>query len=395
MSYHTIAFTGAAIHDGSVLHEDKALLCLSDGQAHIVALSALPDKAILRQLPGGTILPGFVDLQVNGGGGVMFNDDQSIDALQKIAEAHTRIGSAAILPTLITDTPEKTRAAILAVEQAIDQKVPGIAGIHLEGPHLSVARKGAHDPGLIRPMNGNDLTLLLDTADRLPNVMLTVAPENCTLDQIRQLSRAGIVVSLGHTDASYDECMAAFDAGATCVTHLFNAMSQLGNRNPGLVGATMAHGGVYAGLIADGVHVHPAAIRAALANEGREKRIFLVTDAMATAGSEITSFTLNDRLVKRQDGRLSLPDDTLAGADLELARAISVMENDVGSNRTDAITRATSLPSELLRQNESFGRFQGSLTNMFYLDGGSRKIGPLDDQWNVNNDPGNYTACAS
>ena len=292
---------------------------------------------------------GFVDVQVNGGGGVMFNDDQSVEALRTIAAAHASIGTAAVLPTLITDTPVRTKAAIAAVEQAIAERVEGVVGIHLEGPHLSVARKGAHDPSLIRPMDDNDLASVLRAAERLPNVMMTVAPENTTNAQIRAMSDAGVLVSLGHTDADFDTCMAAFDAGARCATHLFNAMSQLGNREPGLVGATLARKDIYAGLIADGLHVHPATICVALAAAQNNERIILVTDAMATAGSQIDGFILNGRHVLRKDRRLTLNDGTLAGADLEMVQALSTMVNAVGESLIDAIRRATGTPFSLLR----------------------------------------------
>ena len=179
----------------------------------------------------------------------MFNHAPSVETLRVIAQAHRSLGTVALLPTLITDTPAQTRAAIDAVEKAITEDVLGIIGIHLEGPHLSVARKGAHDAALIRPMEAQDLELICDAARRLPNVMVTVAPENVTTAQISAMSAAGVIVSLGHTDANFETCISAFDAGATCVTHLFNAMSQLGSRTPGLVGAALAREHVYACLL--------------------------------------------------------------------------------------------------------------------------------------------------
>jgi len=349
MSSIAKAYVGARIHDGVSIHNDHALAIHADGSRSLIARRDVPDDCLLENLPGGIIAPGYVDLQVNGGGGVMFNDDQSVDTLRTIAEAHASIGTAALLPTLITDTADRTKSAIAAVKQAISEQVAGIVGIHLEGPHLSVARKGAHDPALIRPMTDADLAIVLDAAESLPNVMITVAPESATNAQIRQMSDAGVIVSLGHTDADFDTCMAAFDAGASCVTHLFNAMSQLGNREPGLVGATLARGDIHAGLIADAIHVHPAVIRIALAAAQNNARLMLVTDAMATAGSHIDDFILNDRKVIRQDHRLTLQDGTLAGADLEMTRALSVMVNKAGDDVSDAIRRATATPRALLR----------------------------------------------
>ncbi|UWR10652.1 N-acetylglucosamine-6-phosphate deacetylase [Sulfitobacter mediterraneus] len=363
MSDITKAFVGAKIHDGRTIYVDHALVV---GKGDVLSLrprDSLPQGCPTEVLQGGTIMPGFVDLQVNGGGGLMFNDDQSVAALRTIAQAHRATGTAAILPTLITDTAERTRRAIDAVEQAIAERVGGIVGIHLEGPHLSVARKGAHDPSLIRTMTDEDLAILLGAADRLPNVMVTLAPESASCAQIKELSDAGIVVSLGHTDADFATCMDAFDAGARCVTHLFNAMSQMGSREPGLVGATLVRDDVHAGLIADGIHVHPATIRAALAASGESERIFLVTDAMATAGSSIQTFSINGRDVFRKDQRLTLADGILAGADLEMPRAIAVMRDQVGDSETKALRRATSAPTALLREPGQLGQLAQGLEN--------------------------------
>jgi N-acetylglucosamine-6-phosphate deacetylase len=351
------AYVGANIFDGMALHQGFALL-LDAGAFHgVCEARSVPEGAEKIMLAGGTILPGFVDLQVNGGGGVMFNDDQSVTALAIIARAHARTGTAAILPTLITDTPARTRAAIAAVAQAIAQNVPGIIGLHLEGPHLDIARKGAHDPSLIRPMAAEDFALICGAARQLPNLMLTVAPKSVTPAQIAGLRAAGVIVSLGHSDCSYETALTCFDAGARCATHLFNAMSQLGNREPGLVGAVLDSGGVSCGLIADGIHVHPASIRAALGAKRGPGRVFLVTDAMSTLGSEITEFQLNGRRVLRQNGRLTLENGSLAGADLEMPSAISVMVNKVGATLSQALAMATVYPANVLRQPGEYGRF--------------------------------------
>jgi N-acetylglucosamine-6-phosphate deacetylase len=349
-----IAHTGAALFDGTALHSGQALIT-EDGI--VVGIGAPGPGDTVRPLPGGTLLPGFVDLQVNGGGGVMFNDAPTVATLATMARAHADLGTRALLPTLITDTPAMTAAAIDAVAAAMAQGIPGIVGIHLEGPHLSVARKGAHDPALIRPMADTDLALLCAAARRIPHLMVTVAPESVTPEQIADLTGAGILVSLGHSDCGLDAARAAFAAGAVCVTHLFNAMSQLGNREPGLVGAALEAGAVSAGLIADGIHVHPASIRAALRAKQGPGRVFLVTDAMATAGSDIDGFTLNGRWIRRHDGRLTLQDGTLAGADLDFATAIGVLCGPVGLDRAAALAMATSVPADLLGAGGGLGRF--------------------------------------
>ncbi len=364
MTSPRLAYQAARIFDGKAMWHDQVLLVFSDGSTRIIQPDALPEGCPVTVLNWGTILPGFVDLQVNGGGGVMFNDAPDVDTLAQMARAHRGLGTAAFLPTLITDSPDQTQAAIAAVIEAQRQEVAGIAGLHLEGPHLSVARKGAHDAHLIRAMEPSDMTTLLDAADCIENLMVTVAPESVTVAQVRALSDAGITVSLGHSDCDYDTAMAAFDAGARCATHLFNAMSQATGRNPGLVGATLNHRGASCGLIADGVHVHPAMIRAALAANRGPGEVFLVTDAMATAGSDIQSFALNGRKIVRDAGRLTLADGTLAGADLALSQALRYMVDVVGDPLDKAMARTTGIPAGLLRRPPDLN----GLEQMIWLD---------------------------
>ena len=360
-------FTAGSIHDGQHRLKNRMLL-VEDG----VVSGNEPLRGIqATDLGPGMIVPGFVDLQVNGGDGVMFNDAPSLDTLERMAEAHQRLGTTALLPTLITDTPDVTRAAIDAAIKAVECGIPGIAGLHLEGPHLSVARKGAHDPALIRPMSDDDLQVLLDAAKRLPALIVTVAPETVGPDQIKAMAGAGITVSLGHSDADFATCAAAAGAGARSVTHLFNAMSQLGNREPGLVGAALQLGGLSAGLIADGIHVDPTSIGVAMRAFQGYDGIYLVTDSMAPAGSDITEFTLNGRRIKRRDGRLTLENGTLAGADLDFATALKVMINKVGIDVNLAVEMATHRPARVIeRQADLGGLIPGRLADFVHLDEG-------------------------
>ena len=360
-------YHGADIFDGERL--GPGALLVEDGRiAAVLAPDARADGARRVELDGGVLLPGFVDLQLNGGGGVMFNDAPSVRTLATMAEAHAGLGALTILPTLITDTPEITEAAVAAIEAAVAAGVPGIAGLHLEGPHLSLARKGAHDPALIRPMGEGDLRFLIDAAKRLPRLLVTLAPESVTNAQIAALAKAGVVVSLGHTDAGFDACRAAAAAGATMATHLFNAMSPFGSREPGLVGAALGTGALDAGLIADGIHVHPAAIRLALAAKEGPGQLFLVTDAMAPAGTALASFTLNGREIRREAGRLTLADGTLAGADLDMARALRVLVGDVGVALDRALGMATRVPAGVARLSDRCGALKpGRSADFLYL----------------------------
>lgn len=342
-------FDGAALRPGSVLVEDDTI-------AAVLPADATVPGARRQHLSGGILAPGFVDLQVNGGGGVMFNDAPEPETLVRIAEAHARLGALSILPTLITDTAETTRRAVAAVSRALAAGIPGIVGLHLEGPHLSQARKGAHDPALIRPMAAEDLGFLCDAARSLPVLKITIAPECVDNEQISKLADAGALISLGHTDAGHASCVAAVEAGARVVTHLFNAMSPLAVRDPGLVGAALGLGALSAGVIADGIHVHPATLRIALAAKAGPGALFLVSDAMATAGSEIDTFTLNGREIRRAAGRLTLADGTLAGADLDLAQAIRVLTRQVGATLVQALSMATSIPADVAGIGGDAGR---------------------------------------
>lgn len=367
------AYTGCDVHDGTRLHPGAVLLM--DGAICAGIVASVPAGAKVVARAGGTLCPGFVDLQVNGGGGVMFSGAATVDTLRTIAAAHRGLGTTALLPTLITDTRAATQAAIAVAIRAADE-VPGIIGLHLEGPHLSLARKGAHDPALIRSMDADDMEMLCAAARALPNLMLTVAVETVGPAQIAQLTAAGVIVSLGHSDAGHDACRKAFAAGARCTTHLFNAMSGLGHREPGLVGATLDGAGA-TGLIADAVHVHPVAIRAAL----RAKvagAVFLVSDAMAPAGTDMASFTLNGREIRRSDGRLTLADGTLAGADLSLPQAMAVMVNQVGITREQAIRMACAAPASVLRNPGCAGQLRaGESCDVVHLSADLSQADPL------------------
>lgn len=362
------ALTGARIFDGDDWH-DNAALVVRDGLVEaIVAAGAIPPGVARIETGGGMLAPGFVDLQVNGGGGVMLNDHPDVASIETICRAHAPFGTTALLPTLITDTSEITAAAVAAGSEAAQRKVPGFLGLHLEGPHLSIARKGAHDPALIRPMLDSDQAMLIAARKNLPVLLTTVAPESVEPGQVSALSKAGIVVSIGHSDTRYATARAFAEAGATVVTHLFNAMSQIGNREPGLAGAAIDTGIFYAGIIADGIHVDPATMAIALRAKQGPGKILLVTDAMATIGTDMTSFTLNGRTIHRKEGRLTLADGTLAGADLDMISAVRFMHHVVGLGLDEALRMASLYPAQAIGQSHRLGRFaKGTAANIVSL----------------------------
>lgn len=375
MTEAPLALRGQRVHDGTRFCPDTCAMLTRDRITFVPQAEAA--QATPLDLPAGDILPGAIDLQVNGGAGIMLGDDPSAGGIARIAQAHRQNGTCYMLPTLITDTPEKTAVVIDAVVEAIARQVPGILGLHLEGPHLDPHKKGAHDANLIRPMTAQDVRLLKTAAGRLHNLMVTLAPEAASLDQIAELTDAGLVVSLGHSNCSYETACAAFDAGACAVTHLFNAMSGLQSRSPGLVGAALSRGNVAAGLIADGHHVHAGALGAALA--ARPDGIFLVSDAMAPAGSAQQSFTLNGRQITRADGRLTLADGTLAGADLTLGRAITLLREDIGVSTERALAMVTGVPRRLLRAPGQAGVLDKNPGALAHYSSETGQLTPLAD----------------
>jgi N-acetylglucosamine-6-phosphate deacetylase len=364
-----IALTGAQIFDGHSRHDNAALL-LSDGAvAGIVPDESVPADFEGAHLDGGLLAPGFIDLQANGGGGVLFNEEPNVEGIRTICAAHARFGTTALLATLITDTPEITKRAIDAGIEAHHRNVPGFLGLHLEGPHLSLQKSGAHHPDLIRPMTDGDVDRLREARRALPNLMVTLAPEAVEDAQIAELTKAGICVSLGHTNASAERAKQAFQAGARAVTHLFNAMSGLNHREPGLVGAALNADEAFAGLIADGHHVAPDAITIALRSKRGPGKIFLVTDAMSTIGTDQTSLMLNGRRIIRKDGRLTLEDGTLAGADLDMNSAVRLTARNTALAFEEVLRMASLYPAQCLGIEKTHGSLAaGTAADIVHLD---------------------------
>jgi N-acetylglucosamine-6-phosphate deacetylase len=351
------AFHASRIFDGSRWHEDAALLVREGRVAAILPRAVAP----AGERVAGWIVPGLIDLQVNGGGGVLFNNAPDSASIETICAAHARFGTTASMVTLITDTPEVTQAAIAAAEAA---EAAGFLGLHLEGPHLSLARKGTHDPSLIRRMEADDLALILQAAQALANLIVTLAPESVTPEQVQALAAAGVTVSLGHSDCTATTARAYADAGARMATHLFNAMSQITPREAGLVGAVLEDARLSAGLIADGFHVAEEVLRLAL----RVKPgLFLVSDAMSTIGSDQTSFTLNGRQIFRAEGRLTLADGTLAGADIALIDAVRHLHLELGQPLEQVLPLAALAPAKAMGLTDRGHLQPGARADFFSL----------------------------
>ena len=339
------ALTGGQVFDGETIRPGLAVLVAGASIAAVVPERDVPTTAERVPLDGGLLAPGFIDLQVNGGGGVLFNATSTVDAIRAIGRAHRAFGTTGFLVTFITDSTEKMAAAVAATRDALAAGVPGLLGLHLEGPILNPAKRGIHDANYVRTPNQGDLALLAELP--VGRTLVTLAPEQAPPELIERLVSSGVIVAAGHTDAGYDQAMDGFRRGIAGVTHLFNAMTPLTSRSPGMVGAALDHRPAWCGLIVDGHHVHPAVLRTAIAAKLRGTMI-LVTDAMPPAAGGPASFDLGGRPIRAEGGRLLGEDGTLAGADLDMARAVANAVRLLGLEAEEALRMASLYPAKAL-----------------------------------------------
>ena len=351
MSVARHAIAASHVFDGLAVHRDRAVVVDGSRIAALVPRRDVPAGVPVAALPEGLWLaPGFIDTQVNGGGGALFNDTPTPDAVATIVRAHRKFGTTALLPTLITDVPETTAKAIRAVDEAA-ASMPGVIGIHLEGPFLSPERPGVHDPRRLRRPNDDDLAMI--TAKRRGVTLVTLAPEQVPRGFVSALASAGVRVALGHSMATYAQTRAALADGLTGFTHLFNAMRPLASREPGPVTAALENPAAWFGMIVDGVHVDPAVLRLALRGLAQP---MLVTDAMPPVGANGSAFTLYGDEITVRDGRCLRRDGTLAGSMLDMASAVRNSVDLLGVGLTDALRFASSNPANFLGLGHSLGR---------------------------------------
>ena len=359
------ALAGARVFDGGRLIDDHAVVVDGARIEGIVAGGDLPSGIATRGVSG-LLAPGFIDVQVNGGGGVLFNAQRTTDGIAAIGAAHRRYGTTGFLPTLITDTREHMAEAVAATRAAIERGIPGVLGVHLEGPFLNPERRGVHDPALMRPMDEADVAIASSLG--VGRTLVTLAPEKVPIEAIARLSRSGVIVSAGHTMADHQTIAAAFAAGLTGFTHLFNAMPPLAGRAPGPVGAALDNADAWCGIIVDLHHVSAVSLRVALAAKGWQ-RMMLVTDAMPSVGSDRSSFDLNGRTVTRYGGKLTTDDGTIAGSDLDMAAAVRNTIEHLGMPLEAALHMASRAPAEFLRLGDELGRIApGYRANLVLLD---------------------------
>ncbi len=362
--------TTRIFHNGHVLtergFERDACVVVEDGFI-VAVLHGDPPSGDLIDLDGGYLVPGFIDAQVNGGGGVLFNNDTSVDAINAIGRAHRRFGTTGFLPTLISDDAAVMQRAITATRDAIEQGVPGVLGIHLEGPYLAPARKGTHDDAKFRVPDADEIAMATSLDNGIS--LLTLAPERVPTESIRAIVQRGGIVTAGHTAGSYDEIRAGIDAGISGFTHLYNAMTPLQGREPGAVGAALEDDACWCGVIVDGVHVHPASLRVALKAKPRG-RVFLVTDAMPMVGGDDPSFDLYGETITAIDGVVRNAAGALAGSALDMASAVRNSVHLLGLPLDEACRMAAQYPAEFLGIGGSHGRIAaGYRADLVLLDG--------------------------
>jgi len=350
----------ALINGRVVLHDEvrsDLSVVIEDGRIAAVT-ETIPGDCERFDLAGQLLLPGFIDVQVNGGGGRLFNDDPSVDTIAIMAAAHRRFGTTGLLPTLISDDFSVIERAIAAVDEAIESGIPGVIGIHIEGPFLSNTRRGIHLASMLQPFHDRFLEVLCSA--RNGHTLVTVAPECISPAQVRRLVDGDVIVAAGHSDADYDTVRAAIDAGVTGFTHLFNAMSQLTNRAPGMVGAALEDSSTFAGIIVDGHHLHPATFRAGLQAKGTD-RLMLVTDAMPTVGAISNEFMLQGRAIRREGDRLVSDEGVLAGSTLTMATALSNAIEQGRLTLPQAVRMATHTPAQFLGLADEIGTIAAGL----------------------------------
>ena len=361
-----------ALHNGRVLRGDA----LVEGQCVLLEggriLDIVPDShpsargAAPVDLHGNMLLPGFIDSQVNGGGGVLFNDAPSVDVIRQIGRAHRRFGTTGFMPTLISADLDVVARAIAAARGAMEAGVPGVLGIHIEGPFLNVERKGVHDPAKLRELDTSAVGLL--TSLGIGRTLVTLAPEMTKPEIIQKLAAAGVIVSAGHTNATYAQVVAALHHGLTGFTHLFNAMSQLTGRKPGVVGAALENLDSWCGIIVDGQHTAPVVLRLALRCKP-SSRFMLVTDAMPCLGTDARSFKLQGREIT-VSGTVCLDEDgRLAGSNIDMASCVRNAVSLLGVSLPEAVRMASLYPAEFLGLSHELGRIApGYRANLVLAD---------------------------
>ncbi|KWU00884.1 MAG: N-acetylglucosamine-6-phosphate deacetylase [Vibrio toranzoniae] len=359
------ALSNCKIYTGSDVLTDHAVVIENQLIKKVCPISELPEYIEVRDLDGANLSPGFIDLQLNGCGGVMLNDEITANTMQIMHEANLKSGCTSFLPTLITSSDEDMRAVIKAAREYHNQYQNQSLGLHLEGPYLNVAKKGIHSVDHIRKSDSDMIELICENSDLVAKV--TLAPELNDPEHIERLHKAGVVVSIGHTNATYAEARQGFESGITFATHLFNAMTPMVGREPGVVGAIYDTPEVYAGIIADGFHVDYANIR--IAHKIKGEKLVLVTDATAPAGANMEYFIFVGKKVYYRDGKCVDENGTLGGSALTMIEAVQNTVEHAGIALDEALRMATLYPATAIGVESKLGRIKkGMVANLAVFD---------------------------
>ncbi|OXX69379.1 N-acetylglucosamine-6-phosphate deacetylase [Vibrio sp. V03_P4A6T147] len=359
------ALTNCKIYTGSDVLVDHAVIINNELIEAVCSIADLPQDIATQDLNGANLSPGFIDLQLNGCGGVMLNDEVTATTMQTMHKANLKSGCTSFLPTLITSSDEDMRKAISAAREYHSQYKNQSLGLHLEGPYLNVMKKGIHSVDFIRPSDDNMIATMCENSDVIAKV--TLAPEHNNPEHIERLVKAGIVVSIGHTNATYTEARKSFESGITFATHLFNAMTPMVGREPGVVGAIYDTPEVYAGIIADGFHVDYANIR--IAHKIKGEKLVLVTDATAPAGANMDYFIFVGKKVYYRDGKCVDENGTLGGSALTMIEAVQNTVEHVGIALDEALRMATLYPAKAIGVDHKLGRVKkGMVANLTAFD---------------------------
>ena len=359
------ALSNCKIYTGSDVLTNHAVVIENDLIKQVCPVSELPDGIEVRDLDGANLSPGFIDLQLNGCGGVMLNDEITAETMQIMHRANLKSGCTSFLPTLITSSDEDMRAVITAAREYHNQYQNQSLGLHLEGPYLNVAKKGIHSVDHIRKSDSEMIDLICENRDLVAKV--TLAPEQNDPEHIERLHKAGVVVSIGHTNATYAEARKGFESGITFATHLFNAMTPMVGREPGVVGAIYDTPEVYAGIIADGFHVDYANIR--IAHKIKGEKLVLVTDATAPAGADMEYFIFVGKKVYYRDGKCVDENGTLGGSALTMIEAVQNTVEHAGIALDEALRMATLYPATAMGVEGKLGRIKkGMVANLAVFD---------------------------
>lgn len=370
------ALTNCRIYTGAEVLDDRALVIQGDRIQSLMSVTDLPKDCERIDLEGASITPGFIDLQLNGCGGVMFNDAIAPETLDIMHQTNLRSGTTSFLPTLITTSDADMRSAMSVVKAYRQDQPHSVLGLHLEGPYLNPKRKGIHNGDFVRSPDAEMIAAIAQAGPETVR-LVTLAPEMATPEDIAQLAQAGIVVSAGHTNANYDQAVASFHQGVTMATHLFNAMSPWQSRQPGMVGAVLDQPEVYTGIIADGHHVHFTSI--SLAHKLKDDRLFLVTDATPPAGTEMDSFMIGGQRVFYREGKCISAEGTLGGSALTMIEAIANCVHHVGIPLAEALRMASLYPARAIHVDEQYGQLApGYIANATIFDSALRILGVVD-----------------